>query len=86
MYRLKVPPGVRSALSRFKRDEPAHFQTLEEQLKRVQADPKAAGISARSDLLNCYYIMLGGYMLFYIVVEKPCEVRFFHLEKKLFSW
>lgn len=86
MYRLKIPRWVRSALSRFIEEEPAHFRTLAEHLRKVQVDPKTAGIRTRLDLLDCYYILLGGYMLFYVVAESPQEVRFFHIEKKLFSW
>jgi hypothetical protein len=86
MYRLKIPRWVRSAISRFVRDEPAHFRTLQEQLKRVQTNPKTAGIRTRLDLLDCRYLLLGGYMLFYVIIEDPPEVRFFHIEKKLFSW
>jgi mRNA-degrading endonuclease RelE of RelBE toxin-antitoxin system len=86
MYRLKIPKWVKSALARFIEEEPAHFRTLEEQLKQVQVDPRTAGIRTRLDLLDCCYLLLGGYMLFYVVVEDPPEVRFFHIEKKLFSW
>lgn len=86
MYRLKIPRLVRSTLARFMEEEPAHFRSLQDQLKRVQVDPKTAGIRTRLDLLDCHYLLLGGYMLFYVVVEDPPEVRFFHIEKKLFSW
>lgn len=86
MYRLKFPTWVRSAIARFKEEEPPHFRTLEEQLERVRADPRSAGIQTRLDLADCYFILLGGYMLFYVVVENPNEVRFFHIEKKFFSW
>jgi mRNA-degrading endonuclease RelE of RelBE toxin-antitoxin system len=86
MYRLKIPTWVRSSLTQFKKDEPAHFRSLEEQLEKIRSDPKSAGIRTRLDLADCYFILLRGYMLFYIVAENQNEVRFFHVEKKLFSW
>ncbi len=86
MYRLKIPTWVRSAVTRFKAEEPPHFRTLEQQLEKVQTDPRGAGLQMRLDGVDCYFILLGGYMLFYVVVEDAREVRFFHIEKKFFSW
>lgn len=86
MYRLRIPAWVESDLKKFKAEEPAHFRSLSQKLADVSANPQGAGIRTRPDLPGVFHILLGGYMMFYVIAEDKREVRFFDIRKVFFSW
>lgn len=84
-YRLVVPASVRKQFrDALARDAP-HFQTLGARLVSVRTNPRG-GHPMRRELVNHYYVELGGYWLFYFVDESKQEVRFYWLERVMLGW